>query len=148
LSPIGTYSSQRLDPQWSHTKWSVKNEQEESSPSTGRILIPRWKVTFPYTEQEYPLSCWALVAHTCNPSYSGGSDQEDRGPKSAQANSSWDPISKIPNTKQVWWVAGCLLSKREVLSSKPSTAKLTTTLLFQRTDMALAHVTYVWYLEQ
>jgi hypothetical protein len=23
--------------------------------------------------------CWALVAHTCNPSYSGGRDQEDRG---------------------------------------------------------------------
>jgi hypothetical protein len=21
--------------------------------------------------------CWALVAHTCNPSYSGGRDQED-----------------------------------------------------------------------
>jgi hypothetical protein len=33
-----------------------------------------------------------LVEHTCNPSYSGGRDQEDRKP--AQANSSQDPISK------------------------------------------------------
>jgi hypothetical protein len=24
---------------------------------------------------------WALVAYTCNPSYSGGRDQEDRGSK-------------------------------------------------------------------
>jgi hypothetical protein len=40
------------------------------------------------------------VAHACNPSYSGGRDQEDHGLKPAQANSSQDPISKIatPNT--------------------------------------------------
>jgi hypothetical protein len=30
-----------------------------------------------------------LVAHACNPSYSGGRDQEDQGLKPAQANSSW-----------------------------------------------------------
>jgi hypothetical protein len=35
-----------------------------------------------------------LVAHTCNPSYSGSRDQEDLGLKPAQANSSQDPISK------------------------------------------------------
>jgi hypothetical protein len=29
-----------------------------------------------------------LVAHACNPSYSGGRDQEDRSSKPAQANSS------------------------------------------------------------
>jgi hypothetical protein len=40
------------------------------------------------------LNSWALVAHTCNPNYSGGRDQEDRGSKPAQANSSQDPISK------------------------------------------------------
>jgi hypothetical protein len=34
------------------------------------------------------------VAHTCNPSNSGGRDQEDHGLKSAQANSLWDPILK------------------------------------------------------
>jgi hypothetical protein len=32
----------------------------------------------------------ALVAHTCNPSYSGGRDQ---------ANSSWEPILKTPITQ-------------------------------------------------
>jgi hypothetical protein len=36
-----------------------------------------------------------LVAHTCNPSYSGGSRFEASG-----ANSSLDPISKIANTKK------------------------------------------------
>jgi hypothetical protein len=44
--------------------------------------------------------CQALVAHTCHPSYSGGRDQEDHSSKSALANSSRDPISKIPNTKR------------------------------------------------
>jgi hypothetical protein len=34
------------------------------------------------------------VAHGCNPSYSGGRDQEDHGSKTAWANSSWDPILK------------------------------------------------------
>jgi hypothetical protein len=33
----------------------------------------------------------------CNPSYSGGRDQEDRGLKPAQAKSSRDPISKKKN---------------------------------------------------
>jgi hypothetical protein len=42
----------------------------------------------------------APVAHTYNPSYSGGRYQEDSSSKPAQANSSRDPISKIPNTKQ------------------------------------------------
>jgi hypothetical protein len=35
-----------------------------------------------------------VVAHACNPSYSGGRDQEDRGSKPAWANSFRDPISK------------------------------------------------------
>jgi hypothetical protein len=30
---------------------------------------------------------WVLVAHSCNPSYSGGRDQEDHGLKPALANS-------------------------------------------------------------
>jgi hypothetical protein len=29
---------------------------------------------------------WVLVAHTCNPSYSGGRDHKDYGLKSAWAN--------------------------------------------------------------
>jgi hypothetical protein len=48
---------------------------------------------------------WMLVAHTCNPSYSGGRDQEDHSLTQAQANSSRDPISKIPNTKRAGGVA-------------------------------------------
>jgi hypothetical protein len=45
---------------------------------------------------------WALVTHTCNPSYSGGRDQEDQGLKSA--NNSRDPISKKKTiTKKGWW---------------------------------------------
>jgi hypothetical protein len=42
------------------------------------------------------------VAQACNPSYSGGRDQEDHGSKLAKANSSWDPISKKPITKKGW----------------------------------------------
>jgi hypothetical protein len=46
-----------------------------------------------------------LVAHACNPSYSEGRDQEDQGPKPIQANSSRDPILKIPNQKRAGGVA-------------------------------------------
>jgi hypothetical protein len=38
------------------------------------------------------------VAHNYNPSYLGGRDQRL---KPAPANSSWDPILKIPITKRV-----------------------------------------------
>jgi hypothetical protein len=37
-----------------------------------------------------------LVAHACNPSYSGGRNQEDCSSKPAWENSLWDPISKNP----------------------------------------------------
>jgi hypothetical protein len=59
------------------------------------------------------------VAHTCNPSYSGGRDQEDLGLKSAWANSSRDSISKKPFTKNglAEWL------KVKALSSNPSSAK-------------------------
>jgi hypothetical protein len=40
---------------------------------------------------------WAPVAHTCNPSFSGGRDQEVLSSKPAWANNSGDPIS---NTTQ------------------------------------------------
>jgi hypothetical protein len=42
------------------------------------------------------------VAHTCNPSYLGGRDQEDHSSKPALAKSSLDIISKVSNTKQGW----------------------------------------------
>jgi hypothetical protein len=38
----------------------------------------------------------ALVAHTCNPTYSGGRAQEYHSSKPAWANNSQDPISKTP----------------------------------------------------
>jgi hypothetical protein len=55
------------------------------------------------------------VAHAFNPSYSGGRDQENHGPKPARANRSRDPISKIPITKRVF--------KVKTLISSPTTAK-------------------------
>jgi hypothetical protein len=63
-----------------------------------------------------------LVAHSCNPSFSGDRDQEDHGSKPAQANSSQDPIltkKKKKNHKEgpVKWL------KVQALSSNPSTAK-------------------------
>jgi hypothetical protein len=36
-----------------------------------------------------------LVAHACNPRYSGGRDQDDQGSNSAQANSLEIPPSQI-----------------------------------------------------
>jgi hypothetical protein len=45
------------------------------------------------------------VADTCNPSFSGDRDQEEHGSKTARANSSRDPILKIPNTKRAGGVA-------------------------------------------
>jgi hypothetical protein len=35
-----------------------------------------------------------MVGHACNPTYSGGKDQEDHSVKSAGTNSSWDPTGK------------------------------------------------------
>jgi hypothetical protein len=52
------------------------------------------------------------VSYICNPSYSGGRDQEDHSSKPAWANSSRDPISIKPITKKGWWSG-----------SSPSTAK-------------------------
>jgi hypothetical protein len=40
------------------------------------------------------------VAHARNPSYSGGRNQEDRGSKPIQANSSQDPISKKTSSQK------------------------------------------------
>jgi hypothetical protein len=59
------------------------------------------------------------VAHTCNPSYTGGRDQEDHGLKPAQANSLKDPILKNPISKigLLEWL------KVKALSSSPSTSQ-------------------------
>jgi hypothetical protein len=47
-----------------------------------------------------PLLCQVLVAHACNPNYSGDRDQEDHSSKPAPANSSQDPIVKNPSQKR------------------------------------------------
>jgi hypothetical protein len=59
-----------------------------------------------------------LVAHTCNPSYSGGRDQDDGGSKPAWANGCVRPYLKKPSTKigLVEWL------KVKALSSSPGTA--------------------------
>jgi hypothetical protein len=59
------------------------------------------------------------VAHTCNPNYSGGRDQENWGSKPAQTNSSQKPISRQSFTK----IGLVERLKVEALSSSPSTAK-------------------------
>jgi hypothetical protein len=46
------------------------------------------------TELKNPFFSQALVAHAYNSRYSGVGDQEDKGSKPVQANSSQDPISK------------------------------------------------------
>jgi hypothetical protein len=43
------------------------------------------------------------VAHTCNPSYSRGRDQEVYSSKPARANSSRDPVLKKLLTQKGWW---------------------------------------------
>jgi hypothetical protein len=46
------------------------------------------------------------MAHVCNPSYSGGRDQEDCGLKSAPANSSLRPyLEKNPSPERAGGVA-------------------------------------------
>jgi hypothetical protein len=61
--------------------------------SLGHIVRAYLKIT---TARQAP------VAHTCNPSYSGGRGQEDHCSKPAQANSSQNPILKNPSQKQDW----------------------------------------------
>jgi hypothetical protein len=47
-------------------------------------------------------SSQVLVADACNPSYSGGRDQEDHSSSQPPSNSSQDLISKKPITKMGW----------------------------------------------
>jgi hypothetical protein len=43
---------------------------------------------------------WVLVAHACNPGYSGSREQEDCGLKPAGTKSSRDLASKNPSLKK------------------------------------------------
>jgi hypothetical protein len=64
------------------------------------------------TEKTQPFQ--VPVAHTYNPRYSGGRNQEDPGgSKPARANRSQNPILKKPNTKKCWWSGSrCRLCKK------------------------------------
>jgi hypothetical protein len=55
----------------------------------------------PKKEKERKKNSLALVAAVCNPSYSGGRDQEDCGLKPAQADSSSRPYLEKPFTKRL-----------------------------------------------
>jgi hypothetical protein len=63
--------------------------------------------------------CWALVAHACHPSYSGGRDQGDHSSKPALGKQFAIPyLEKTHHTKRARGVL-----KVQALSSSPSTAK-------------------------
>jgi hypothetical protein len=66
------------------------------------------------------------VAHAYNPSYSGGRDQENHSSKPAQANSSQDPILKIPNTKMAGGVAQSVGSEFKPQYHQKNKHRLTT----------------------
>jgi hypothetical protein len=75
---------------------------------------------------KYIMCSRALMTHAYNSSFLGSRDQEDHSLKTAWANSSWDPILKIPNTKKGWWSGSSgksLSSKHEVLDSNPNINK-------------------------
>jgi hypothetical protein len=59
-----------------------------------------------------------LVAHICNPSYSGGRDQDNHGSRPGWTNSLRDPISKSPSKIElVEWL------KVKALNLSPNGAK-------------------------
>jgi hypothetical protein len=78
---------------------------------------------------------WVLVAHATsysgNPSYSESRDQEDCSSKPTLANSSRDPILKIPITKNGWqsgsrwrsWVQAPVPQKKKKKRTKGNEAK-------------------------
>jgi hypothetical protein len=79
-------------------RWTYKTELSINLPTslTYYKLFKGLKIIAKV--ENYKNKIMAAMAHAYNPSYSGGRDQEDRGSKSAQANSSWDPISKKKKT--------------------------------------------------
>jgi hypothetical protein len=86
-------------------------------------MLPRNSMFF-FTSWFLPTLCAAnllvpsVQAHTCNPSYSEGRDQEDCSlkPDYLWANSLRDPIWKKKSQKKGWWSGSRC-------SSNPRTAK-------------------------
>jgi hypothetical protein len=73
----------------SHGKWCITKEDNSTAP----------------------------VTYACNPSYSGGRDQEDLGLKPARANSLWDYFEKNPSQKRARGMA------QDVPKFKPQSSK-------------------------
>jgi hypothetical protein len=67
------------------------------------------------------------VAHACNPSHSGGRDQEDLSLKPAQANSLQVPTQKNPSQKRTGRVAQNVDHEFKPQYCKKTKAKTTTT---------------------
>jgi hypothetical protein len=63
------------------------------------------------------------MARVCNPGYPGGRNQEDRSSRPVGEDSLEDSMLKIPNTVKGCKVVERLSSKREALSSSPSTGR-------------------------
>jgi hypothetical protein len=76
----------------------------QAVPTSGSQAIPGPEGNQKQSHQKCHRS-WASVGHAWNPRYSGGRDQEDHSLKPAQANSLWEPISKIPVTKRAGGMA-------------------------------------------
>jgi hypothetical protein len=70
----------------------VKQNKSDSEGQILHVFSHIWTLSLKETH------AGAGGSHTCNPIYPGGRDQEDRGLRPAQANSSGDTILKIPNT--------------------------------------------------
>jgi hypothetical protein len=71
------------------------------------------------------------VAHTFNPSYSGGRDQEDHSSEPTQANSSQDPILKKAKQKRAGGVDQVQTPVLERKERKGKKDYLYNTLLFK-----------------
>jgi hypothetical protein len=89
-------SVQRVPP------WMVDSSKVAASQmSEVSVILQTWNRKASLASTLKP-SCQSptLVAHAYNPIYSECRDQEDPGLKPAQANSSWDPISKKTHHKK------------------------------------------------
>jgi hypothetical protein len=82
----------------------MAQECNPSNPSTGEAKakgLPNSSQLLFYLKKK---SAGHPLTHTCNPTYSGGRDQEDRSSKPTWASSSQDPISKKKKiTKKDLW---------------------------------------------
>jgi hypothetical protein len=62
------------------------------------------------TALKIQMNSQVLVGHACNPSHSGGRDQEHHGSKPAPENSSQDPILTKPYVKRLGRVTQVIVS--------------------------------------